>query len=303
MQRWQGLDEVPDDWGRPSSPSASSTACTGATSGSSAGPSSVARAQRLGGDRGSGRGGDVRPAPGRGGPARLPPAAPVHHPAPAELLAGLGADAVCLLPFTIEFSRLGPDEFVRDGARRPAARGGVVVGEDFRFGHKAAGDVPLLAALGEKYDFTRRGGAAAGRRRRHDLVDLHPGAARRRRRGAAPPRVLGRPHRVEGIVVRGAPARPRSSASPPPTWRRRRTRRSRPTASTRAGCPAWTRTAREAAGPPRSRSAPTRPSTGPSARSRPTPWTATTSTCTARTSPSTSPPGSAARARSTRSRT
>ena len=31
----------------------------------------------------------------------------------AELLAGLGADAVCVLPFNLEFSRLSPDEFVR----------------------------------------------------------------------------------------------------------------------------------------------------------------------------------------------
>src|SRR5215472_10634257 len=31
----------------------------------------------------------------------------------AELLGGLGVDAVCMLPFTLEFSRLGPDEFVR----------------------------------------------------------------------------------------------------------------------------------------------------------------------------------------------
>src|SRR5262249_61841778 len=81
----------------------------------------------------------------------------------AQLLAGLGADAVCVLPFTQEFSRLGPDEFVRAVLvdRLHAAR--VVVGEDFRFGHRAAGDVALLAQLGEKYDFTAEGGALAAR--------------------------------------------------------------------------------------------------------------------------------------------
>jgi len=31
----------------------------------------------------------------------------------AELLAGLGVDAVCMVPFTLEFSRIDPDEFVR----------------------------------------------------------------------------------------------------------------------------------------------------------------------------------------------
>ena len=33
----------------------------------------------------------------------------------------------------------------------------VVVGENFRFGHRAAGDVALLAELGEKYDFGAEG--------------------------------------------------------------------------------------------------------------------------------------------------
>ena len=47
---------------------------------------------------------------------------PGSHPAvltterrQAELLADLGADAVCVLPFTLEFSRMSPDEFVRGG--------------------------------------------------------------------------------------------------------------------------------------------------------------------------------------------
>src|SRR6266849_5738318 len=66
-------------------------------------------------------------------------------------------DAVLLLPFTLEFSLLGPDEFVQAVLvdRLHAAR--VVVGDNFRFGHRAAGDVALLTELGEKYDFTVEG--------------------------------------------------------------------------------------------------------------------------------------------------
>jgi riboflavin kinase/FMN adenylyltransferase len=75
----------------------------------------------------------------------------------AELLAGLGADAVCVLPFNLDFSRLSPDEFVRVVLSERLHAQAVVVGENFRFGHKAAGDVPLLAQLGEKYDFTAEG--------------------------------------------------------------------------------------------------------------------------------------------------
>ena len=66
----------------------------------------------------------------------------------AELLAGMGADAVFVLPFSLEFSRLSPDEFVRIVLSDRLHAAAVVVGDDFRFGHKAAGDVPLLAQLG-----------------------------------------------------------------------------------------------------------------------------------------------------------
>jgi riboflavin kinase/FMN adenylyltransferase len=120
----------------------------------------------------------------------------------SELLAGLGVAAVCVIPFTLDFSRLGPDEFVRAVLvdRLHAAR--VVVGENFRFGHKAAGDVELLAELGEKYDFTAEGVplltengvtiSSSGIRAMLAVGDV-AGAAHD----------LGRPHRVEGVVVRG----------------------------------------------------------------------------------------------------
>jgi riboflavin kinase/FMN adenylyltransferase len=78
----------------------------------------------------------------------------------------------------------------------------VVVGENFRFGHKAAGDVTLLAQLGEKYDFTAEGvpllvsgGVTISStyiRERLQAGDVATAAA-----------ALGRPHRVEGVVVRG----------------------------------------------------------------------------------------------------
>jgi riboflavin kinase / FMN adenylyltransferase len=120
----------------------------------------------------------------------------------AELLAGLGADAVFVLPFSVEFSRLSPDEFVRIVLAERLHAAVVVVGEDFRFGFRAAGDVPLLAQLGEKYDFTAEGvpllitdGATDSStyiRERLAAGDVAGAAA-----------ALGRPHRVEGVVVRG----------------------------------------------------------------------------------------------------
>ena len=120
----------------------------------------------------------------------------------SELLAGLGVDAVCVIPFTLEFSQLGPDEFVRAVLvdRLHAAR--VVVGENFRFGHKAAGDVALLAELGEKYDFaadgvpllTENGVTVSSTGIRAMLAAGNVVSAAHD---------LGRLHRVEGVVVRG----------------------------------------------------------------------------------------------------
>jgi riboflavin kinase / FMN adenylyltransferase len=120
----------------------------------------------------------------------------------AQLLAGLGADAVCVLPFTREFSSLGPDEFVRAVLvdRLHAAR--VVVGEDFRFGYRAMGDVGLLTQLGEKYDFVAEGEPLVA----DDGVRISSEGIRAALAAGdvvAAERDLGRPHRVEGVVVRG----------------------------------------------------------------------------------------------------
>jgi riboflavin kinase / FMN adenylyltransferase len=120
----------------------------------------------------------------------------------AELLAGLGVDAVCVLPFSYEFSQLGPDDFVRRVLADGLHAAHVVVGENFRFGHRAAGDVALLGQLGEKYDFTAVGVpllVSGG-------VTISSSYIRARLASgdvAAAASALGRPHRVEGVVVRG----------------------------------------------------------------------------------------------------
>jgi len=137
-----------------------------------------------------------------------------------ELLGQLGVDAVCVLHFTSEFSRLPAEEFVRsvlvDGLHAAA----VVIGVNFRFGHKAAGNVALLAELGEKYEFMAEGvplltdhGVTISSSWIRELLGGGDVA------GAA--RDLGRPHRVEGIVVRGhqrgrALGFPTANAEPPP---------------------------------------------------------------------------------------
>ena len=120
----------------------------------------------------------------------------------AELLAGMGADAVFVLPFSVEFSQLSPDEFVRIVLSDRLHAAAVVVGEDFRFGRKAAGDVPLLAQLGEKYDFTVEGVPLLAA----DGITMSSTYIRGRLAAgdvAGAATALGRPHRVQGVVVRG----------------------------------------------------------------------------------------------------
>ncbi|NUW40501.1 bifunctional riboflavin kinase/FAD synthetase [Nonomuraea rhodomycinica] len=116
----------------------------------------------------------------------------------AELLTALGVDEVCVLDFTLELSRTSAGDFAESVLADRLRAATVVVGEDFTFGHRAAGDTEALRALGDKHDFTVEivpllaGVSSAGIR---DL--LAAGDAE----GAAA--ALGRPHRVEGVVVRG----------------------------------------------------------------------------------------------------
>jgi len=197
VYRWQGLADVPADWGR-------SVVTIGVFDGVHRGHQRIiARTAQT--------------AAGLG----LPMVVITFDPHPAEvirpgshptflctasrragLLAALGADAVCLLPFTLEFSRLGPEEFVHSVLVDRLHTAAVVVGENFRFGHKAAGDVALLAELGEKYDFTAEGVPLLA----EDGTSVSSSAIRQRLAAgdvAGAAGYLGRMPRVEGVVVPG----------------------------------------------------------------------------------------------------
>ncbi len=70
-----------------------------------------------------------------------------------EHLKKLGLDAVFVLPFDHAVASLAPEDFVRrilvDALHTRAVR----VGENFRFGHRQAGNVPLLSGLGHALGF------------------------------------------------------------------------------------------------------------------------------------------------------
>jgi riboflavin kinase/FMN adenylyltransferase len=71
----------------------------------------------------------------------------------AELLHALGIDLVEILPFTKEVSMLTPEEFVKQVLVDRLCARAVLVGHDFRFGHKASGLADTLRDLGQKYGF------------------------------------------------------------------------------------------------------------------------------------------------------
>ena len=70
-----------------------------------------------------------------------------------EWFNALGLEAVVVLPFTLDLARLSPEEFVEQILLRDLHIKAVLVGENFKFGHKQAGDVKLLSALGAKHGF------------------------------------------------------------------------------------------------------------------------------------------------------
>ena len=70
-----------------------------------------------------------------------------------ELMCEEGIDQVLILPFTPELAKLTPEEFVRQLLVERLRARIVLVGENFRFGHRQAGNTRLLAELGRNLGF------------------------------------------------------------------------------------------------------------------------------------------------------
>jgi riboflavin kinase/FMN adenylyltransferase len=70
-----------------------------------------------------------------------------------EWFGALGMEAAVVLPFTMELAKLSPEDFVEEILVRQLQVRAVVVGDNFRFGHKQAGSVKLLRELGMRDGF------------------------------------------------------------------------------------------------------------------------------------------------------
>ncbi|MGH8897894.1 MAG: bifunctional riboflavin kinase/FAD synthetase [Egibacteraceae bacterium] len=123
-------------------------------------------------------------------------------PRRAATLAAQGVDLVIVLAFTDELRHLEPEAFVNHVLVGPLQARRVIVGSNFRFGHKATGDVATLAEVGPSRGFTVEGvtlleldgTVISSTEIRSALEDGDVEWAAR---------MLGRPHLVDGIVVRG----------------------------------------------------------------------------------------------------
>jgi len=123
-----------------------------------------------------------------------------------ELMAATGLDAVLVVAYTLEFASQTPEEFVRTYLVDALHATTVVVGRDIRFGRHNCGDLSTMVALGERLGFDV-----------HVVEDIASADIHAARRWSSTwlrellaagdvvtaARVLGRPHRIRGMVVRG----------------------------------------------------------------------------------------------------
>ena len=114
----------------------------------------------------------------------------------------MGVEATVVLPFTMELARLAPEDFVEQILLRDLRVTAILVGENFRFGHRQSGNVKLLRELGERLGFdvviippvVYRGEIVSSTIIRREIAegDVHHAG-----------RLLGRPFVLTGKVVSG----------------------------------------------------------------------------------------------------
>jgi riboflavin kinase / FMN adenylyltransferase len=120
----------------------------------------------------------------------------------ARLILEQGIDEVLILPFTSELAKLTPEEFVREILADRLKVRAVLVGDNFRFGNRAAGDAGTMEELGAEYSFsTEIVGAISWRGRVISSSEIR----RLIQAGnvSLACRLLGRPYALDGRVVHG----------------------------------------------------------------------------------------------------
>jgi riboflavin kinase / FMN adenylyltransferase len=117
-------------------------------------------------------------------------------------ISATGIDAVLVLRFDAKLAGVSPEDFVRRFLLDSMAVRTILVGGNFRFGHRGAGDVKLLGELGKQWGFgveivppvIERGVVVSSTAIRAAIRDGRVDDARS---------MLGRPHALEGQIRTG----------------------------------------------------------------------------------------------------
>ena len=118
-----------------------------------------------------------------------------------ELLKIHNADQVAVIKFNEKFATMSPEEFVETVLVGQLQASTVIVGKNFTYGHKAAGNVETLIKSGLAHNFTvdvqelKADAEVISSSRIRDLVT--EGKVEQARE------LLSRPHRLDGVVVHG----------------------------------------------------------------------------------------------------
>ena len=200
MERWRGQEDIPSDWGR-------CVLTIGVFDGVHRGHAELIRRA-------------VKSARSRGVPTVLMTfdphpmevVFPGSHPAQlttltrrAELAEELGIDVFLVMPFTLDFMKLTPERYIHELLVERLHVLDVVVGENFTFGKKAAGTVATLRKAGERLGFAVESVSLVAEQHSSETLTFSSTYIRACVDAGdvvAAAEALGRPHRVEGVVVR-----------------------------------------------------------------------------------------------------
>lgn len=120
----------------------------------------------------------------------------------------LGVEVIAQLRFDRAFAMLSPEAFARDVLAGELNAGQVIIGADFRFGHKAAGDAAAMTEFGRRFGFetviagtvvAKTGADESGQRISSSRLRQALGAGDL----ALAEQLLGRPYAISGRVIRG----------------------------------------------------------------------------------------------------
>ena len=197
MERWRGIEQIPGKWGR-------CVVTIGVFDGVHRGHQQIiARAVEQAAELG------VPSVVLTFDPHPIEVIRPGSHPPmlsgqryKADLVEELGVDVFCVLPFTLEFMRRDPSEFVHSVLVEKLHASTVIVGENFRYGSGGEGTVAAMTEDGRRWGFTVEGFPLQGSGdRTWSSTYVRSCVAAGDVVSAAD--ALGREHRIHGIVVRG----------------------------------------------------------------------------------------------------